>query len=512
MTLDAGGDSSAVFVFQVGAAFSSAAATKIVLTNGALANNVYWQVVGAVAIGAGAKVVGTFLGAGAISFGEGASIKGRALTPSTISLANTPFAVSKDDLTPPELTIDGGSARSVNDATPSISGTTDEPVGRPLSVTVAEQTLTTTVGAGGAWSVGPAALAEGDHPVVATISDASQNTSTATQVLTVDVTSPLVSIDGGATRTTKDTTPTITGTTDQPGSAPVTVTVGGQTLIATPDVGGRWTVTAAPLDETAYSVVASGEDEAGNTGTTIQVLTVDVTTPVITIDGGASRSSQDTSPWTYGTTGEKAGSTVKVTVGGQHLTAGVLSDGTWGVSAQTMEKGAYTLVASITDAGGNTGSATQTLTIGAGPADPAKVYRPDAAIRRGTGDYVGAGTYGGSADQRVTAHLRPRAKSATFEVRLTNSGDAADSFALRGTPTSKRFKVAYLVGGKNVTKAVTSGTYRTRGLGPRAHLRVVVRISLAAAARRHDRRVFELRAISSHASTKRDIVAAVVRR
>ena len=55
MTLDADGDSNAVFVFQIGAAFSSAAASKVVLTNGALANNVYWQVLGAVSLGAGAS-------------------------------------------------------------------------------------------------------------------------------------------------------------------------------------------------------------------------------------------------------------------------------------------------------------------------------------------------------------------------------------------------------------------------------------------------------------------------
>ena len=39
ITLDANGDSSGVFVFQIGAALSSAAASKVVLTNGALANN-----------------------------------------------------------------------------------------------------------------------------------------------------------------------------------------------------------------------------------------------------------------------------------------------------------------------------------------------------------------------------------------------------------------------------------------------------------------------------------------
>ena len=64
MTLDAGGDPGAVFLFQIGAAYSGAAATKVVLTGGALAHNVYWQVNGAVSLGAGAKYVGTFLASG----------------------------------------------------------------------------------------------------------------------------------------------------------------------------------------------------------------------------------------------------------------------------------------------------------------------------------------------------------------------------------------------------------------------------------------------------------------
>ena len=161
MTLDADGDSNAVFIFQINAAASSAAGSKVVLTDGALANNVYWQVVGAISLGAGAKSVGTYLGAGAIAFGDGASLKGRALTPTTVAMTNTPFLVAKDDLTAPLVTIDGGPERSTNDTTPTISGTTDEPAGRAVTVTVGGQTLNTTVGAGGTWAVSTTVLASG---------------------------------------------------------------------------------------------------------------------------------------------------------------------------------------------------------------------------------------------------------------------------------------------------------------------------------------------------------------
>ena len=104
-----------MFVFQVGAAFSSAAGSKVVLTDGALANNVFWQASGAVAIAAGVKFAGTFLSTGAITFGDGASIKGRAFTTTTVAVTNAPFTEPIDDFTAPFVTIDGGAARSTSD-------------------------------------------------------------------------------------------------------------------------------------------------------------------------------------------------------------------------------------------------------------------------------------------------------------------------------------------------------------------------------------------------------------
>ncbi len=381
--LDAGGDPSARFVFQIGAALSSAASTSVVLTNGALANNVYWQVVGAVALGANAKWVGTILGAGAVSFGDGASLKGRALTPGAVALANSPITKPIDDLTAPLVTIAGGPVRSTNDATPSISGTTDEPGTPVVTVTIGSQTLTGHASAG-VWALSADTLSAGPHTVVASVTDPSGNTGTATQILTLDPSAPGVTIDGGPTRATSDVTPTISGHTDEPGTPAVTVTVGGQTLSTAADVTGVWTVEAATLGEGSYGVVASVTDAATNTGTAGQVLTVDVTVPVLTIDGGPFRTTSDTSPWIYGTTAEQAGSLVQVGLGGQSLTATVKPGGTWGVSAQALAPGTYTVLASITDAAGNTGTMTQSLQIAVGA--PTQVVAIDGGPARSTND------------------------------------------------------------------------------------------------------------------------------
>ena len=511
ITLDAAGDPNGVFVFQIGAALASAAASKVVLKNGALANNVYWQVVGAVSLGAGAKYVGTFLGAGAVALGEGASIKGRVLTPGTVALADSPFAISKDDLTAPVVSIDGGGTSFTNDTTPPISGNTDEPAGGHVVVTVAAQNLTTTIGSDGQWSVSLGALSKGVHHVVASVTDPSQNTGTATQTLTIDTTSPAVVIDGRANQATNNAAPTITGTTDEPVGTDITVNVDKHILTATAGAGGAWSIAPGTLSETSHSVVASVEDAAGNTGTARQILTVDKTKPVVGIKGGAARATKDTSPWTFGTTGEKAGTTVRVTLGGQHLRTTVNRRGTFGVSAKTLAKGTYTVIASIKDAAQNTGTTSQTLTIGTNPVAHKARYRPDAAIRQDKAALVGVRTYGSSANQRVTARISRPAHSVKFAVRLTNRGDTTDRVSVHGTSRDSKFIVTYQVGGTKVTHAVTTGKYRTRSLTPGTSTYLVIKIARTSAAHRGDHYVLGVRVASTHSPRKQDNVAAAVR-
>jgi hypothetical protein len=634
ITLDAAGDPSAIFVFQIGAALSSAASTKVVLTNGALANNVYWQVAGAVALGAGAKWAGTVLGAGVVSFGEGASIKGRVLAGSTVTLANTPVTQPVDDFDAPIVTIDPGPEASTGDTTPRISGTTNEPGSPLVTVKIGSQVLTaratprveteTGVWTGGLWTVSAGTLTAGLHKVVASVADPSGNIGTARQDLTVDTSAPVVTIGGGVTTATNDTTPTFSGTTDQPGAV-VTVTVEGQTL-TTIASDGEWTVTTPdPLAETAHLVQAFVTDATDRVGTGSQVLTVDVTVPVLTIDGGPSRSTSDTSPWIYGTTAEKAGTTVQVDLDGQPLIATVLSGGTWGVSAQAVVSGTYSVMATITDAAGNTGFMIQVLQIGdvvtppAGdpppvdfdggvtketsdttptisgtttdlgnptvvvtvggqtltttaddsgawsvdvealpegphtvvvrvidadgnvisttqeltvssvtpsvdpPVDPpvttpvvppvavAPTYRPDAELRLAKGGYVGKGSYSVSR-QRVSATLNgSRAKTATFQSRLTNRGNVADRLTVRGTKKSRQFTVVYMHGRKNVTAAVLKGTYRTGTLQAGRSVTLTVKITKVKRVKKGSTRTFTIRTTSATDRSKTDTVAAVAR-
>ncbi|RJK84312.1 Ig-like domain-containing protein [Vibrio cholerae] len=166
---------------------------------------------------------------------------------------------------------------------------------------------------------------------------------------------------------TNDTTPTITGTTDAPAGSTVTLVVtdangNQQTLTATVQPDGSYSVdVTTPLAEGSYTVTATVNDQAGNTGTASDKGSVDVTAPVITVD--APDSTNDTTPSIIGTTDAPAGSTVTLVVtdadgNEQTLTATVQPDGSYSVDVTTpLAEGNYKVDASVTDTAGNTGTA-----------------------------------------------------------------------------------------------------------------------------------------------------------
>lgn len=93
LVFDAGGDPTAVFVIQVPAALNTSASSTMTLAGGAQSANVFWQVSGAVTLGASSHFVGTILGNAAITMGAGTSIAGRALTKGgAATLSNNDFS------------------------------------------------------------------------------------------------------------------------------------------------------------------------------------------------------------------------------------------------------------------------------------------------------------------------------------------------------------------------------------------------------------------------------------
>jgi Ice-binding-like len=79
--LNAEGDPNAVFIFQVQAAFSSGASSKVKLINGALACNVFWKVEGAVNMATGTSMKGTVIAHNdALNMSASDTLEGRALS------------------------------------------------------------------------------------------------------------------------------------------------------------------------------------------------------------------------------------------------------------------------------------------------------------------------------------------------------------------------------------------------------------------------------------------------
>jgi hypothetical protein len=76
--LDAQNDPQATFIFTFGGAFAMAAVSMVTLTNGALAENVYWVSDGAISMGASSDVIGTFVSHNAaVSMAVGSKLVGR---------------------------------------------------------------------------------------------------------------------------------------------------------------------------------------------------------------------------------------------------------------------------------------------------------------------------------------------------------------------------------------------------------------------------------------------------
>jgi hypothetical protein len=79
LTLDAKGNSSAVFVFQVTSTFATSSGRQVILAGGAQAKNIFWQVGNSATLGATSVLYGTILAYGQVTFTTGATLNGRAL-------------------------------------------------------------------------------------------------------------------------------------------------------------------------------------------------------------------------------------------------------------------------------------------------------------------------------------------------------------------------------------------------------------------------------------------------
>ncbi len=267
-----------------------------------------------------------------------------------------------------------------------VTGTTDAENGQTVTLSFAGTEYTGTVN-GGKWSVvvDGADLAQltddiTEVAVSASVSDAAGNSASTSQTLAADLTGYAVSIDpvtadnvlNAAEQGAGDGT--ISGTSDAPDGASVTVTIQGTDYTGTVSSSGAWSVTVPAADITSLAdgdsidVTATVADTEGTTGTATTTFTTDFTGPMLTIDAIAGDDvintvEQNADLTLSGSTDLADGETFTVTMAGKDYTASV-SGGAWTATVPAADLGALAdgasvdVSATVADAAGNETTAT----------------------------------------------------------------------------------------------------------------------------------------------------------
>jgi hypothetical protein len=79
VTFDAKGDASAVFIIQIASSLTTTSGRKVILSGGASASNIFWQVGSSVTFGTTTVFKGTVMAMQSITFNTGATLDGKAL-------------------------------------------------------------------------------------------------------------------------------------------------------------------------------------------------------------------------------------------------------------------------------------------------------------------------------------------------------------------------------------------------------------------------------------------------
>ena len=189
LTLDAQGDSTAVWIFQIAQTLDLAASKHVILSNGAQAKNIFWVVAGTTTLGADSVLNGNVLagpGASTIALQSGSTLNGRALGQTDVTLISGKITDPTTIATTPTFTsisVSPGPTAGINNVTITGTGFTgpasvtfDGVAATNVSVFSATQiNATTPAHAAGAVDVvvttplgittGPAAYTYGDVPV-----------------------------------------------------------------------------------------------------------------------------------------------------------------------------------------------------------------------------------------------------------------------------------------------------------------------------------------------------------
>ncbi|WP_413540495.1 Ig-like domain-containing protein [Enterobacter asburiae] len=261
-----------------------------------------------------------------------------------------------------------------------LSGTSNQPEGTTITVTLNGIQYTATADASGNWSVtvpasAVSALGEAHYTVTASVTDSAGNSASTSHDVLVDSSLPVVTIDTLAGDNIVNAAEvaagqTLTGkVTNAASGDTVTIILGGQTYTANVQDDLTWSL---PLSESQLTALGNGEltvsasvtNAHGNTGSSSHDFTIDAQLPGLRIDTVAGDDVINVIEHAQNlivsgtSTDLAAGSTVTVTINGKTYSATVLADGTWQAAVPAADvsqwaDGSLDIKASAQDASGN---------------------------------------------------------------------------------------------------------------------------------------------------------------
>jgi len=131
VTLDAAGDPTAVWVFQIGGTLDISASQHVVLAGGARADHIYWVVAGATTLGANSVFNGNILDQTMIAMQNGAVLNGRALAQTAVTLDHN--VVTRADLIALPIAAPTALSAATNATGTTITITFDKAMANPAS-------------------------------------------------------------------------------------------------------------------------------------------------------------------------------------------------------------------------------------------------------------------------------------------------------------------------------------------------------------------------------------------
>jgi len=320
-----------------------------------------------------------------------------------------PSAPGTPDLAAGSDTGSSSTDNNTSDTTPTVTGTAEANSSVEVFVDGVSDGTTTADGEGN-WSFDVGALVAGTYTITAKATDAAGNVSVASTGLsvTVDTAAPSApstadlaeASDTGTSSTdnlTNDTTATFTGTAEA--NSTVTVFVDGNSDgTTTADGSGNWSYTIqSALSAGLHTITSKATDAAGNqsAASTGFDVTIDVAAPSAPSapdltsgsDTGHTSNDNDTSDNTPTVTGTaEADSIVNVYIGDVLVGTGTATGGAYSITLSVLANGTHTVLATATDAAGNTSSSSSSLSLTIDAAAPSAPSTPNLADASDTGD------------------------------------------------------------------------------------------------------------------------------